>query len=408
MIGAKANRMQLSPIVERTAGPGSRGQVLPLVGLALVVLMGVAALAIDVGYWRYNQRVQQTAADSAAIAGASEIASGSAGVTAAAKADAALNGFTDDGVNVNVQVHWPPSSGSYTANASAVEVIVQANHPNFFARVLGFASQSVSARAVAAVNTYNRNCIYGLSTTATSVLFNGSTVNAPRCGIISNNNMTINGATVTAWMIGYAGTDIDNGSTYHSAHPAHTLAVSDPCATTPGCAYIKAHPPTTGSCMSPTTYNGLSTATLWPGRYCSNVIINGCTNVVFQPGVYDFDNGLTANGVSNVSGSGVTIYNNSGSLVINGSTVSLSAPSSGNYEGVLFFQNPADSNPFVVNGSSGSGFAGMIYFPSSQITVNGTLSQWLFIVGNTIVINGAGTNVPDASFPGAGHAVLAE
>jgi hypothetical protein len=406
----KGQRMQLSLILERAAGSGSRGQVLPVVGLALVVLIGAAALAIDVGYWRYSQRIQQTAADSAAVAGASEIASGLAGITTAARADATLNGFTHDGTNITVTVNWPPASGSYAANANAVEVIVGANHPNFFAHALGssFASQWVSARAVAAVNNYNRDCIYGLSTSGTSVLFNGSTVNAPRCGIVGNNNMTINGATVTAWMIGYAGTVIDNGSTYHEAHPAHMLAVSDPCATTPGCAWLKANPPTSGSCMSPTVYNGLSTATLWPGRYCSNVIINGCTNVVFQPGVYDFDNGLTANGVSNVSGNGVTIYNNGGQLVINGSTASLSAPTSGNTKGILFFQNPADSNAFVVNGSGGTGYAGMVYFPSSQITLNGTLSQWLFIVGSTIVINGSGTNVPDASFPGGGRVALAE
>lgn len=404
MIGERETRMKLSPNVERAAGHGSRGQVLPIVGLALVVLLGIAALAIDVGYWRYNQRIQQTAADSAAIAGASELAPQSLSVvTAAARQDATLNGFTHDGVNVNVQVNWP-----YNANTSEVEVIVGANHPNFFARIFGLNSQWVSARAVAGVSSYNRDCIVGLSTTSTSVLFNGSTVNAPRCGIIANNNMTINGATVTAWMIGYAGTHIDNGSTYHSSHPAHALAVSDPCPTTTGCAYLKAHPPTTGPCMSPTLYNGLSTATLWPGHYCSNVIINGCTNVVFEPGVYDFDNGLTANGVSNVSGSGVTLYNNGGQLTINGSTMNMTAPSSGNTQGVLFYQNPADSSPFVVNGSGGTGYAGMIYFPSSQITINGTLSSWLFIVGDTIVINGAGTNVPDASFPGGGRAVLVE
>ena len=61
-----------------------------------------------------------------------------------------------------------------------------------------------------------------------------------------------------------------------------------------------------------------------------------------------------------------------------------------------------------MNGSGGTGYAGMIYFPSSQITINGTLSSWLFIVGDTIVINGSGTNVPSASFPGGGHAALVE
>ena len=386
-----------------------RGQVIPIVALALTVLFGASALAVDVGYWRYQERLQQAAADSAAVAAASEIALGLGSVNAAAAHDATLNGFTDDGVNVRVVPNWPPATGAYSGNMSAVEVVIRKNQPGFFGRVVGFSTQWISTRAVGLVSGYGRYCIYGLKTSGTSVLFNGSTVNTPKCGIISNADMTINGATVTAASLGYAGAVVNNGSTYpnNSAQPKKAMVTSDPCPTIAGCAWIKAHPPSSGPCLSPTVYNGLATATLNPGRYCVNVIINGCTNVVFNPGLYEFDAGLTANGVTNVSGNGVTIYNNSGSLIINGSTVNLSAPTTGNTAGVLFYQNPADSNAFVANGSGG-GYAGMIYFPSSQLTINGTLSQWLLLVGSNVVINGSGTNVASAAFPGAGRAVLAE
>src|ERR1700730_710573 len=47
------------------------GQALVFVGLSLVVLIGVIGLSIDMGYLRYTKRRLQTAADSAAIAGAS-------------------------------------------------------------------------------------------------------------------------------------------------------------------------------------------------------------------------------------------------------------------------------------------------------------------------------------------------
>ena len=214
---------------------------------------------------------------------------------------------------------------------------------------------------------------------------------------------------MTSWAIGYVGTVINNGSAYpnNSAQPKHALLTSDPCPSIPGCAYLKTNPPHSGPCLSPTIYNGLPTATLQPGRYCTNVIINGCTNVVFNPGLYEFDAGVTANGVTNVSGSGVTIYNDSGQLIINGSTVNLAAPTTGTYAGVLFYQNPADASAFIANGSGG-GYEGMIYFPQSQITLNGTLSQWLLVVGSTVLINGSGTNVPSAAFPGWGRSVLAE
>jgi putative Flp pilus-assembly TadE/G-like protein len=389
---------------------GERGQVIPIVALALTVLFGAAALAVDVGYWRYQERLQQSAADSAAIAGASESSLGAVAAATAAAHDATMNGFTDDGgVAVRVQVNSPPASGPYNGNTSAVEVIVQKKQPGFFAKVMGINSQWVSARAVGLVSNNDRMCIYGLSTSGTAVLFNGSTVNMPRCGIISDSNMTINGATVTSWAIGYVGTVINNGSTYpgNSAHPKQALLTSDPCPTIAGCEYLRLNPPHSGACLSPTVYNGLPTATLQPGRYCVNVIINGCTNVVFNPGLYEFDAGVTANGVTNVNGAGVTIYNNSGQVIINGSTVNLTAPANGNTQGVLFFQNPADTNAFIANGSGG-GYAGMVYFPTSQITLNGTLSQWLLVVGSTVVINGSGTNVPSAAFPGWGRSVLAE
>ncbi|HWT04114.1 MAG TPA: pilus assembly protein TadG-related protein [Xanthomonadales bacterium] len=386
-----------------------RGQVIPIVALALTVLFGAAALAVDVGYWRYQERLQQTAADSAAVAAASEIALGLGSVNAAAAHDATLNGFTDDGVNVRVQTNWPPVSGAYSGNTSGVEVVIRKNQPGFFGKVLGFDTQWISARAVGLVSSYGRFCIYGLSTSGTSVLFNGSVVNTPKCGIISDADMTINGATVTAFSLGYVGSVISNGASYpgNSAQPKKALLTSDPCPTIAGCAWIKAHPPSSGTCLSPTVYNGLSTATLNPGRYCTNVIINGCTNVVFNAGLYEFDAGLTANGVTNVSGSGVTIYNNTGSMIMNGSSVNLSAPTTGNTAGVLFYQNPADTNAFIANGNGG-GYAGMIYFPTSQITLNGSLSQWLLVVGSTVTINGSGTSVSSAAFPGWGRSVLAE
>ena len=38
-------------------GIGQRGAVLPLIAICLAVLMGFAALAIDVGYLEYQQQV---------------------------------------------------------------------------------------------------------------------------------------------------------------------------------------------------------------------------------------------------------------------------------------------------------------------------------------------------------------
>ena len=40
-----------------------RGQILPLIGISLAVLMGFAGIGVDVGYLEYRQQAQQTATD---------------------------------------------------------------------------------------------------------------------------------------------------------------------------------------------------------------------------------------------------------------------------------------------------------------------------------------------------------
>jgi uncharacterized membrane protein len=44
-----------------------RGQALAITALAVTLLMGFAGLAVDIGALRYQKRLQQSAADAAAI-----------------------------------------------------------------------------------------------------------------------------------------------------------------------------------------------------------------------------------------------------------------------------------------------------------------------------------------------------
>src|SRR5438874_9600862 len=70
------------------------GQALATMAIAMVVLAGFAGLAIDMGTLRYQKRLQQTAADAAAVAGAQNIGYG--GIQSGAQAAAATNGFADN------------------------------------------------------------------------------------------------------------------------------------------------------------------------------------------------------------------------------------------------------------------------------------------------------------------------
>ena len=70
-----------------------KGQVLVTAAVGLVVLLGFAGLGVDVGVMRYQKRLQQTAADGAAVAGAVDLSFGSTPTTGA-RNRASQNGYT--------------------------------------------------------------------------------------------------------------------------------------------------------------------------------------------------------------------------------------------------------------------------------------------------------------------------
>jgi hypothetical protein len=118
---------------------------------------------------------------------------------------------------------------------------------------------------------------------------------------------------------------------------------------------------------------------------------------------------MTISGSSNVSGTGVTFYNKAGGVTFNGSNFGFTAPTTGSTAGVLFYQVATDTSSFTYNGSGGTGLAGMMYFPTAGVVLNGSVSSWLFVIGSTVTLNGSGLNVPSTAFPGvAGRVVLAE
>ena len=143
------------------------GQVLIIAALCMTCLMGFVALSVDVGLMLRAKRVLQTAADSAAIAGAAEIISGT--WYAAAQADAAQNGVTNgvNGATVTPRTNGP-STGPHVNNQAYVEVIVTQTQPTFFMRVFNRNTMDVTARAVA-TNVPSPSCIYTLGTTGIDI-----------------------------------------------------------------------------------------------------------------------------------------------------------------------------------------------------------------------------------------------
>jgi Flp pilus assembly protein TadG len=217
------------------------GQALVTTAIALVVLAGFAGLALDMGTLRYQKRLQQSAADAAAIAGASNVAY--SGIQAGAQAAAAANGFADntgggscaDSNNtavgsITVTICNGPSDrtlngvsiagGPHAGNTNYVEALVTVVHPTYFMNLFGVNSETITTRAVA-TNTGGgaaggAGCIYTLGTptkkiqaSTAGISSSGSVIlNAPTCGIVDNGNFVANGGKnldVNAGSIGVGG-----------------------------------------------------------------------------------------------------------------------------------------------------------------------------------------------------------
>ena len=138
---------------------GNSGQVLVLVALAIFVLLGFAALGIDVGYMYSVRHELQRSADSGALAGASAFITGDWDDTSMAPdhprgiADARAREFAskDTVVRTTLNPAEPPDGEVHVSfpQHDRIEVITSRNADLFFARIFGMANQLITARAVA-------------------------------------------------------------------------------------------------------------------------------------------------------------------------------------------------------------------------------------------------------------------
>ncbi|MGE5423357.1 MAG: pilus assembly protein TadG-related protein [Ignavibacteriales bacterium] len=115
------------------------GQSLVLMALLIVVLMGFAALVVDVGAISLAKTRLQNAADAAAAAGAQQLPDASA-ATEVAYYYADQNGIPEEDTTVTT---------SFNGDPNVIEVVCEKQVNYAFATVLGFTGKRLSARSVA-------------------------------------------------------------------------------------------------------------------------------------------------------------------------------------------------------------------------------------------------------------------
>lgn len=383
--------MYLSSLLSRFAADRNANTAI-IFAMSLPIVVGTAGLGVETGYWYFKQRELQTAADVAAIAGAVEKRSGKAyaQIAAAATAEATEHGYVAGTIVVNT----PPTSGSHI-NTNSVEVLLTTPATRFFSQIYSDSQVTLHARGVATANTGGQACILALDPTASgAVTFTGNNLTLINgCNVmsnsLSNSALVVSGsADVTVpCVLSAGGVSVDDGLnlTDCSEPQSNVPPANDPFAGLP-------QPPVSGPCLTlPSTSTA---ATLSPGRYCGGGNLRGVKT--FLPGVYVMDGGtFRMNATANVSGSGVTFFMaNDATTDWNGSAqVSLSAPTSGTYKGVLFFGDPDNNyNSNKFNGNASSSLTGALYFPAQDVEFLGNFSGTngcMRVVSRTVKFTGS-------------------
>lgn len=366
-----------------------KGQTLPIVAIVMVVLLGAAGFAVDTGYHQYQQRAQQTATDSAALAAAADLAAGTS--DASGKADAASNGYTSGSNGVTVNVGAPATGDPFAGNAQAVQVTISVDHPTFFERVFNINKVTVTTNAVAIANADSQICMIALQTSGNSKMSGNATINAPNCDVaINSSHFVVGGQSVidTHDAIQYSGSITGQSSaTFQPGVPVPALPVADPCMQITACAYLRANPPPTTPCST-----APKTGSIPSGTYCSFDLQGNVT----LTGQYVITGDFKANN-ANISGTNVTIavMSSSGNFNSNNATFNISAPTSGNEAGMLWYV-PNYTGNINMNAGDG-GMTGMLYMPQANVTMNAGAKAYFAIIAGQLSFNASNTTFSNPS-----------
>lgn len=385
-----------------------RGAILAQVAIALVVLLGVAAITVDGGLLLTERRHCQATADAAALAAADELyknfrtgggaeASNSGPAHLAALAVANGNGFTNDGsvsmVTVKVSPETPMVVSPTIVDSSGrllpgyVEVIVQYNQPRGFSRLFGGSNVSIRGRAVARGLWVTSPTTPGGQSRiptiwvgnptgpgALSTQGNGAgTVTEGAVYVNSNNanaaSFSGNNATFTAPEFNIVGGTNRPGSLIGQVNFG-TEPIPNPLA------YLPTPSPSSLPVQSSSRLSITNTRTLQPGVYTGGISLSGKANVTMAPGIYYMNGGgFSMSGQSTLNAQGVMIYNggsNPGSVSLSGQgNITISPPTSGTYQGISIFQDPIATNSISLSGNGVMNITGAIYAANATLNVTG-------------------------------------
>ena len=368
-----------------------KGQALILITFGIIAMIGFTALAVDGGRAFEEKRHAQNAADTAALAGALAY-SQSEDIAAAAQARATTNGYDDNGTTNDVTVTVTDVASGVCPGGVAgkeIKVDIVTAIDTTFTRVLGRDTMTSAVTATA------RSC--------------GSYIGSPFDGnavvSLAPSGRGYDGTGTPDWHITGGGI-FSNSSNSDAAYCNGAADITAPSVTVVGGTSFNCHGVNIGSTssgasqLSYSDYAGLfprqpacnGTAAFSGGQWVpqsgadgSRVAFSGSMN--FAPGLYCVTNS-PGPFHGTITGSEVTFYVMSANFSMKfngGGNLTASAPTSGEYKGVLMYLAPQVSNGVLLNtqaldmrGNGTGNVVGTIIAPSADVTMFGNSGTGAF------------------------------
>jgi Flp pilus assembly protein TadG len=375
-----------------------RGQALIVVALVIVGLVGMVALAVDVGNVFSDRRRAQNAVDAAALASAyARIKGGD--VIGAALESAAQNGYDNNGVSNIISVYTPPRDGPHAGDIEYIQVIITSNVTTYFARVVGTSQVTNTVQAIARTKSAE-----------IKPLLNGAAVAslAPESNCFNQ---------LAFWVHGEATLDITGGGVFVNSNNQDCALVqqgSGSIRITEGNTIDIVGRPSIQKwhLFTPAPTEGAMPVNFPPPFFLPKVgcpgeaeisedgttMSSGSWNGDFPPpgvthlegGVYCLDHGMHVTG--DLEGHNVIFKVTKGEVRFSSTAnIILDAPNSGPNQGLLIFLPMENRSKVVLNGGAGSDIRGTILAPASPILIKGMRSKMGFhsqIIGYTIEADG--------------------
>jgi Flp pilus assembly protein TadG len=360
--------------------PEDRGVVALLVALLTTVLVGLAALVVDLGMARDEVRTAQNAADAAALAAAQRLVT-SVDPEAVTAADIAAARTVAGGyVMAN---GWPAGMGTFTVDATARTVTIALNRvqsTRIFAGALNMGTPTVGASAQATWNGAKAGCAFCV---LGSLLNRNSQIVATSGSILIGGDLDdLPNGTVTSvgGIVGVVRSVSGSGSVTPPASPI--TGVTDPYATLPQLPPLLPAPAlgaaagvAAGPSCTPGTYRNITACrTFGSGVYIITAANSFTGNVTI-----DASNGVlfyvtcSSGGSNPVSRACATTGETGGSIdfagTVQGTITALNNPA---YRGLAIAYDRSNTASLGLVGGPAVVVNGGVYAASGTLTNNGT------------------------------------